>query len=270
MAYWAMPSAARLARTGPEADRCRPRLRCVRSDSRGAFTRRASFINFKFTTQFLWQWLERFSTASDYQSGAGDIKHGRTVVIDYPSANTAKQAHIGHLRPMVIGEAIARLLDFCGAETVRDNHIGDWGTNFGTLIMKIKRDGIDLATLGDNALAALDQFRDGSALEKEEPALRDVSRMNSSSCKKATPRTLRCGNRSSTSPCKPRCTLRANGRAVDKTLGESFYRDKVDRVYAELTDAGLAESDGALVVWHDEVKKFARDGAPLPLQHPQA
>ena len=106
------------------------------------------FINFKFTPAFLWQWLQQFSTSTDYQSGARGLREGRRVVIDYPSANTAKQAHIGHLRPMVIGEAIARLFDFCGAETIRDNHIGDWGTNFGTLIMKIKRDGLDLADLG--------------------------------------------------------------------------------------------------------------------------
>ncbi|MGB0290050.1 MAG: arginine--tRNA ligase, partial [Opitutales bacterium] len=97
------------------------------------------FINFKCTRAYLWNWLNQYATPADYQSGAGKLKAGRKVVIDYPSANTAKQAHIGHLRPMVIGEAIARLLDFCGADTVRDNHIGDWGTNFGTLIMQIKR-----------------------------------------------------------------------------------------------------------------------------------
>ena len=91
------------------------------------------FINFKLTREFIWQWQLQFSTREDYRSGAKSLKSGQKVVIDYPSANTAKQAHIGHLRPMVIGQAIARLLDFCGAELVRDNHIGDWGTNFGTL-----------------------------------------------------------------------------------------------------------------------------------------
>ena len=78
---------------------------------------------------------------------------------------------------MVIGQAISRLLDFCGADLVRDNHIGDWGTNFGTLIMKIKRDKIDLTNLGDEALVTLDQvYKDGSALEAEQPELREISR----------------------------------------------------------------------------------------------
>ena len=226
------------------------------------------FINFKFTTAFLWRWLRNYSTAADYQSGAGAIKRGRKVVIDYPSANTAKQAHIGHLRPMVIGEAIARLLDFCGADTVRDNHIGDWGTNFGTLIMKIKRDGIDLAKLEGNPLAALDQlYKDGSALETEEPELRDVSRNELVK--------LQDGDEENTALWQQIVDISMGafeklfeqmGVHVDIALGESFYRDKVGRIYAELEEIGLAEeSDGALVVWHDEVKKFARDNErPYP------
>ncbi|MGB0416240.1 MAG: arginine--tRNA ligase [Coraliomargarita sp.] len=226
------------------------------------------FINFKFTTDFLWKWLENYSTAADYQSGAGDLKHGLKVVIDYPSANTAKQAHIGHLRPMVIGEAIARLLDFCGADTIRDNHIGDWGTNFGTLIMKIKRDGVDLAKLEGNPLAALDQlYKDGSALEKDEPELRDVSRHELVK--------LQDGDEANTALWQQIVDIsmaafdklfEQMGVRVDIALGESFYRDKVERIYSELTEVGLAEeSDGALVVWHDEVKKFARDNErPYP------
>jgi len=135
------------------------------------------FLNFRFTNKYLWQWLLQHTDKEDFRGGANTLRKDRTVVIDYPSANTAKQAHIGHIRPMVIGEAIARLLDFCGAKTIRDNHIGDWGTNFGTLIMKIKRDGIDLKTLGEDALKTLDQlYKDGSALEAERPELRDVSR----------------------------------------------------------------------------------------------
>ena len=226
------------------------------------------FINFKLTTAYLWQWLQNYSTTSDYQAGAGDLRKGRKVVIDYPSANTAKQAHIGHLRPMVIGQAISRLLDFCGADTIRDNHIGDWGTNFGTLIMKIKRDGIDLTALGDDALVTLDQlYKDGSALEKEQPELRDISRNELV--------LLQNGDAENTAIWEQIVEISKvafdklfaqMGVEVDITLGESFYRDKVERIYSELSEIGLAEeSDGALVVWHDEVKKFSRDSErPYP------
>ena len=226
------------------------------------------FINFKLTPEFIWQWQLQFSTRDDYRSGAKALKAGQKVVIDYPSANTAKQAHIGHLRPMVIGQAITRLLDFCGAELIRDNHIGDWGTNFGTLIMKIKREQVDLSQLGDDALVTLDKlYKEGSILEKEQPKLRDISRQELV--------LLQNGDVENTAIWEQIVTIsnqafdklfKQLGVEVDYTLGESFYRDKVQRVYDELTDAGIAEeSDGALVVWHDEVKKFARDNErPFP------
>jgi len=226
------------------------------------------FINFKLTPEFIWQWQLQFSTRNDYRSGAKTLKSGQKVVIDYPSTNTAKQAHIGHLRPMVIGQAIARLLDFCGAELIRDNHIGDWGTNFGTLIMKIKHDHIDLSQLGDDALILLDQlYKEGSIMEREHPEIRDVSRKELVM--------LQNGDAANTALWQQIVAIsnkafdklfKQLGVEVDYTLGESFYRDKVQRVYDELTEIKIAEeSEGALVVWHDEVRKFARDNErPFP------
>ncbi|MEM7792645.1 MAG: arginine--tRNA ligase, partial [Verrucomicrobiota bacterium] len=226
------------------------------------------FINFKFTPSYLWEWIQEFSTVEDFRSGAGDLKKGRKIVIDYPSANTAKQAHIGHLRPMVIGEAIGRLLDFCGADTIRDNHIGDWGTNFGTLIMKIKRDQIDLDTLSENPLEALDQlYKDGSALEQENPDLREISRHELVLLQEGDPEnTILWRKIVDISMVAFETLFQQMDVRVDMTLGESFYRDKVERIYNELTDLNLAEeSEGALVVWHDEIKKFSRQSdRPYP------
>ena len=231
------------------------------------------FINFTLTPEFIWQWQLTFSTKEDYQSGAKALKDGRKVIIDYPSANTAKQAHIGHLRPMVIGQAIARLLDFCGADLIRDNHIGDWGTNFGTLIMKIKRDGVDLSELGENALVTLDQlYKDGSALEVEQPELRDISRNELVLLQNGdTENSILWDQIVEISKVAFDKLFVQIGVEIDITLGESFYRDKVQRIYAELTEVGLAEqSDGALVVWHDEIKKFSRDNErPFPFNIPK-
>ena len=226
------------------------------------------FINFKLSTAFIWQWQLDYSTKADYQSGAMKLKGGRKVVIDYPSANTAKQAHIGHLRPMVIGQAISRLLDFCGADLTRDNHIGDWGTNFGTLIMKIKRDSIDLSALGDDGLVALDQlYKDGSALETEQPELRNISRNELVLLQNGDPENTAIWEQIvEISKVAFDKLFEQMGVEVDITLGESFYRDQVQRVYDELSEVGLAEeSDGALVIWHDEIKKFSRDNErPYP------
>jgi arginyl-tRNA synthetase len=220
------------------------------------------FINFKCKKAFLWSWLQAFASEADFQKGAHALQAGRKIVIDYPSANTAKQAHIGHLRPMVIGEAIARLLDFCGADTIRDNHIGDWGTNFGTLIMKIKRDGLNLKTLGDNALAQLDQiYKDGSQLEAKEPELRESSRQELVKLQQGDPENVALWEQIvAISMAAFEALFEQMGVRIDVALGESFYRDKVERVYKELTETKIAEtSQGALVVWHDTVKKFARD-----------
>jgi arginyl-tRNA synthetase len=226
------------------------------------------FLNFRLSGEFLWQWLLEHAGKEDFRAGATSLRKGRTIVIDYPSANTAKQAHIGHIRPMVIGEAIARLLDFCGAKTIRDNHIGDWGTNFGTLIMKIKRDGINLEQISENPLAALDNlYKAGSALEQEQPELREQSRGELVSLQNGDPENTALWEQIVDISTRAFDALFAQlGVRVDHTLGESFYRDKVDRIYDELTETGLAEeSDGALVVWHDEVKKFSRDNErPYP------
>ncbi|MEC8190772.1 MAG: arginine--tRNA ligase, partial [Verrucomicrobiota bacterium] len=226
------------------------------------------FINFKLTGKFYWQWLQKFATTSDFQLGAGHIKKDRRIVIDYPSANTAKQAHIGHLRPMVIGEAIARLLDFCGAKTTRDNHIGDWGTNFGTLIMQIKRERVELDTLGGDALVKLDQlYKDGSALELKRPEIRTTSRNELVKLQAGDPENVALWQKIvDISKVAFEQIFEQLGVSVIISLGESFYQDKVGRVYEELSEIGLAEeSDGALVVWHDEVKKFSRNNErPYP------
>jgi len=226
------------------------------------------FINFRVAPQILTAWMRDFRVEADFQAGASSRFAGRKIVVDYPSLNTAKQSHIGHLRPMVIGEAIARILEFCGADVTRDNHIGDWGTNFGTLIMAIKKEGVDLGSLGADALPEIERlYKLGTSIEKLDPAVRDISRGELVLLQQGEPENTRIWEQiiALTNAVFEKNYARL-GVKPDVTLGESFYRDKVDRVYRELTECGIAEeSDGALVVWHDEVKKFARDNErPFP------
>lgn len=220
------------------------------------------FINFRFTPKLLQAWLHLFRNEADFQKGADTAYTGKKVVIDYPSPNTAKQMHIGHIRPMVIGEAVQRLLRFSGADIIRDNHIGDWGTNFGTLIMAIKRQGFELDPNDPNALEAIEQlYKDGSALEKEDPedsTIRDISRNELVKLQNGDPENVELWNKI------VEISNRAGqeiydilGIEIDVTLGESFYRDKVDRIYQEFTETGLAEeSEGALVVFNREHPRF--------------
>lgn len=215
------------------------------------------FINFRLEPAFLLDWVQQFKSADALAQSAGTYYAGRKVLCDYPSPNTAKQMHVGHLRPMVIGEAIRRLIEFCGGETVTDNHIGDWGTNFGTLIMSIKRKGVDLDTLTLEDIELL--YRDGSNLEKELPELRDVSRHELVKLQQGDEENLRIWKKIvETSNDAFESAYRRMGLHIDMTLGESFYRDKVEQIYDELASCGLAEeSQGALVVFHPEHKRFA-------------
>ena len=219
------------------------------------------FINFKLTPVALGAWLREYRDESKWRAGAARLMGGRKVVIDYPSPNTAKQMHVGHLRPIVIGEAVARLVEFCGAELVRDNHIGDWGTNFGILILAIRRAGFQLDAKSPNALEDLERlYKEGSAATKVDPALMDAAR-----AELAKLQTGDAANHAlwreivevSNAACQR--IYDQFGLKSDVILGESFYRDKVDQVYIELQQYGLAEeSEGALVAWHDEEPRFSR------------
>ncbi|MEM8549668.1 MAG: arginine--tRNA ligase [Verrucomicrobiota bacterium] len=218
------------------------------------------FLNIRLAPAYKFSWLKAFRDESSYASGARKLLAGKTVVVDYPSPNTAKQMHIGHLRPMVIGEAVARLIAFCGAKVIKDNHLGDWGTNFGTLIMAIKREGFDLTAAGEEALPEIERlYKAGTALEKEDPAVRDISRAELKKLQQGDPENTDLWEQIVAVSNRAFEKVYANlDLTPDITLGESFYRDKVDRIYDELTACGLAqESDGALVVFHPEHPRFA-------------
>ena len=90
------------------------------------------FINFKLNKEFLYKQLE--VTWSSTTCGIQQNPQPSTVVIDYSSPNLAKEMHVGHLRSTIIGDSLARILTFLGEKVIRQNHIGDWGTQFGMLL----------------------------------------------------------------------------------------------------------------------------------------
>jgi arginyl-tRNA synthetase len=218
------------------------------------------FINFKFTPDFLLAWLRKYRDESAYREAAGGLYRGHTLVVDYPSPNTAKQMHVGHLRPMVIGEAISRLLEFCGAKVIRDNHIGDWGTNFGVLILALKESGEKIDPNPEAALVQLERlYKAGAAKAADkngswaESARVELVRLQSGDLEN----THIWGQIIAVSNQAAAVMYKLLGVTIEHTLGESFYRDKVERIYKELKDGGLAEtSEGALVVFHPEHPRF--------------
>ncbi len=216
------------------------------------------FINFTLKPAALLAWLQTYNSAAQLQVGAAAAHASQTWVVDYSSPNTAKQMHVGHLRSAVIGEAICRMLEFTGARVIRDNHLGDWGTQFGKLIYGYKR-WADPKALENDAIEELERLYklgnnatpDGSP-ELEE-ARRELVKLQS-----GDPDNVALWKKfSDVSLAAFEQIYERLGIKFDYNLGESFYNDKVERIYQELTETGLAVvSEGALAVFHPEHPRF--------------
>lgn len=216
------------------------------------------FINFTLKPATLLEWLQTHDTAAHLKSGASALYHGQRYVVDYSSPNTAKQLHVGHIRSMVIGEAICRLLEFCGAEVTRDNHIGDWGTQFGKLIWGYKNL-LDEAALARDPLEELERlYKAADAASKADPAKLEAARGELVKLQQGDAENLALWHKiNAISSAAFQKIYQRLDITFDHELGESFYNDKLPRIYSEMQETGLAEeSQGALVVFHPEHPRF--------------
>ena len=219
------------------------------------------FLNFRFTPAFRLAWLLKYSSVRDFRNAVQLGRKPFRVVVDFSSPNTAKQMHVGHIRSTIIGDVMARLLNFAGNEVTRDNHIGDWGTQFGILILAIKRSKVDLDDLGEDAIAKLEDFyREGNQLIDGNDSLREEARSELVKLQQGEKENLAIWEKvNAISLASFHQVYDRLGIDFDEILGESFYRDKVDAVYEGLTQNDICEeSEGALVVFHKEHKRFAK------------
>jgi len=179
-----------------------------------------------------------------------------TVIIDYSSPNIAKRMHIGHLRSTIIGDAIKRILDFIGFKTISDNHIGDWGTQFGKLIVAYNK-WLDKEAYEADPIGELERiyvlFSDEA---KKDPTLEDIARNEL--------RKLQMGDEQNNKLWKEfiEISLKEYNKVYDRLgvkfdhyFGESFYNDMMPDVLEELKEKNIAKEDqGALVVFFEEDK----------------
>lgn len=202
--------------------------------------------------------------------GASDIGRGKTVCIDYSSINIAKPFHIGHLCTTVIGAALYRLYKFLGYNAVGINHLGDWGTQFGKLIVayKLWGDKEDIEKRGIKALLDI-YVRFHKEAEKDDSLNEDARRWFKAiedGDKEATELFSWFKDITLKEVDKTYKRLRVN---FDSYAGESFYNDKMQPVIDELSQKGLLEdSEGAKVVNLDKYKMppcliVKADGASL-------
>ena len=211
------------------------------------------FINIYLKNSFL---NEEIKKLKNEKYDFSFLNTDKTVIIDYSSPNIAKRMHIGHLRSTIIGDSIKRILQFLGFHTLADNHIGDWGTQFGKLIVAYKN-WLNKKAYEEDPIGELERiyvlFSDE---EKKNPALEDEAREE---LKK-----LQLGDEDNQKLWKEfiDISLKEYNKVYDRLdvnfdyyYGESFYNDLMPSVLEELKKKSIAREDqGALVVFFENDK----------------
>ncbi len=201
--------------------------------------------------------------------GLGWDSEAQTVVVDYSSPNLAKEMHVGHLRSSIIGDAVVRTLEFLGHKVVRQNHVGDWGTQFGMLLAYLEEQKSEesdtelFRELGDLEgfyRAAKQRFDDSDDFATRARSLVVKLQAGDEDCLAL----WREFNSVSLSHCQAVYDRLGVSLTPADVRGESAYNDDLAQVVSDLDAKGLlSEDQGAQCVFMDEFKN--KEGAPLPV-----
>ncbi|HMF81361.1 MAG TPA: arginine--tRNA ligase, partial [Candidatus Acidoferrum sp.] len=195
----------------------------------------------------------------DERLGVAQAKSTRRIVIDFGSPNVAKPMHVGHIRSTVLGDALARIAQFLGHEVIRDNHIGDWGTQFGMVIYGWKNL-LDRQALQRNPLAEIVRiYKETNQRAATDPQVREACRQELVK--------LQAGDKENTdiwNECVA-FSMQDFGHVYklldvhyDIQCGESFYNDRLPGVVERLLKSGTAEiSEGAVCVFFRDIPELA-------------
>ena len=187
----------------------------------------------------------------DEKLGVPDIGKGRTVVVDFSAPNVAKPMHVGHIRSTIIGDSLSRIARYLGFTVISDNHIGDWGTQFGMILHGWKTLLDHAALEADPIPELLRVYRDVNAATKADPAVLDL-------CKSELVK-LQSGDADNLAIWKQCIEVSKKGLqriydrldvSFDHWLGESFYNDQLAGIVEEFLTKGIARvSDGAVCIF---------------------
>ena len=222
------------------------------------------FINLKLQTSYLEAQLNAINT--DPRLGVPKVQNPQKEIVDFSSPNIAKEMHVGHLRSTIIGDCIARILEFRGHEVLRLNHVGDWGTQFGMLIAYLREvypealttaNALDIGDLVSFYRQAKQRFDADENFQ--ETARQEVVRLQAGAEDTLHAWKLLCE--------QSRKEFQVIYDLLDIKLierGESFYNPLLPKVVADLETAGLVEENqGAKCVFLEGFTN--REGDPLPL-----
>jgi arginyl-tRNA synthetase len=222
------------------------------------------FINFTVKPSYLATQVQAMQL--DSRLGVPTADKPQRVVVDFSSPNIAKEMHVGHLRSTILGDCIARVLEFRGHDVLRLNHVGDWGTQFGMLILYLREaypqalTTADALDLGD--LVVL--YKQAKQRFDEDPQFQEAARQEVVKLQAQDPDTIKAWKLLCDQSRREFQVIydRLNVQLTER--GESFYNPYLAAVVADLRASGLlVESDGAQCVF---VEGFTnREGDPLPL-----
>jgi len=226
------------------------------------------FINFAFKRSYVESAAAECYVSDNLGVEPADELH--TVVIDFSAPNVAKPMHVGHIRTTILGDCLQRVLRFLGHTVIGDNHVGDWGTQFGMVIHGLKRKGLaeKAQRLSVDEIEAV--YREVADACETDEAQADAARAEVVKLHEGDPENRRIWEAvMTTSLADLDAAYERLGVTFDQTLGESFYNEVLGEVTADLKTKGIArESEGALAVFYEDdryppflVQK--RDGAYL-------
>jgi len=217
----------------------------------------AGFINFTLRPGAI---AERTaSILGDERLGVVETESPRRIVIDFGSPNVAKPMHVGHIRSTVLGDALARIATFLGHEVIRDNHIGDWGTQFGMVIYGWKNLLDQRARQRDPLAEIVRIYKETNALATSDPQVREACRQELVKLQGGDKENIDIWNECvAFSMQEFEHVYELLDIHYDIQCGESFYNDRLPGVVERLLKSGIAEiSEGAVVVFFRNIPELA-------------
>lgn len=209
---------------------------------------KGAYLNFFVKTEvFVKSMIE---AANSENFGGSDIGEGKNICLDYSSPNVAKNFHVGHLRTTIIGNSLYKIFSKLGYNAIRINHLGDWGTQFGKLIVAYKAWGSKEAVEKDGISELMKLYVKFHEEADKNPELVDEARAWFAKMEHGDEEALSIWQWfKDISLVEYKRTYDLLGVDFDYYLGESFYRDKCQEVVDKITEAGLLkESEGAMIV----------------------
>ncbi len=209
---------------------------------------KGAYLNFFLKKEIFVKDMVEKSTAVNF--GSSTIGEGKSICIDYSSPNVAKNFHVGHLRTTIIGNALYKIYSKLGYKVERINHLGDWGTQFGKLIVAYKAWGSKEAVEKDGVAELMKLYVKFHDEAEKDDSLNDQARDWFTQMEHGNEEALEIWQWFVDISLKEyKGTYELLGMEFDHYLGESFYRDKTADVVSRLTDANLLkESEGAKIV----------------------